>query len=70
MKLGTVYISSRGLKKADRYEIQSISIDWSYENDFCQIKDINISELSQTEILNFQNIDEKSILSHFSHISD
>lgn len=67
---GTVYISSRGLKKADRYEIKPLSIDWSYKNDFCQIKDINISELSQTEILNLQNIDEKTFLPHFSHNFD
>lgn len=34
-----IYICSRGLKKADRYEIPSVSLDWQYENDFVKIKD-------------------------------
>lgn len=39
---GTIYISSRGLKKADKYELESLKgspIHWQYENDFVQIKD-------------------------------
>lgn len=58
---GTVYISSRGLKKADKYEIDPINIDWSFENDFCKIKDINFSELTKEEILQIYNISEKRL---------
>lgn len=58
---GTVYISSRGLKKADSYEIKPIACYWDYENDYCQIKDFNISEMSQTDILQFYNINEKEL---------
>lgn len=58
---GTVYISSRGLKKADKYEIKPISCDWSFENDFCKIKDINFSQLTKEEILQIYNISEKRL---------
>lgn len=51
MKNGTVYISSRGLKKADKYEINPINLDWSYENDFCSIKDLQVSKLDKNLIL-------------------
>lgn len=51
MKSGTVYISSRGLKKADKYEINPINLDWSFENDFCSIKDLKLSELDKDLIL-------------------
>lgn len=58
---GTIYISSRGLKKADRYEISPIITYWGFENDFCKIRDMNISELSKEDILQFYNIEEKSL---------
>lgn len=59
MRLGTVYISSRGLKKATKYEINPIDIDWGYENDFCSIKDYNISEMSDKQLLFFMSINDK-----------
>ena len=38
-----IYISSRGLKKATRYQVKNANFDeWSFENDFCKIKDINL----------------------------
>ena len=34
---------SRGLKKATKYQIKNANFDeWSFENDFCKIKDINL----------------------------
>lgn len=37
---GTIYISSRGLRKADKYEIPPVNfLKWQYENDYVQIKD-------------------------------
>lgn len=43
---GYIYISSRGLKKADTYDYKHIDFDdWSYENDYCSIRDFKISEM-------------------------
>jgi len=43
---GTVYISSRGLKKADVYDYSTINYsDWSYSNDFCSIKDFEFDKM-------------------------
>lgn len=58
---GTTYISSRGLKKADRYEISPVSLYWGFENDFCKIRDLNISQMSQEDLLQFYNIEEKRL---------
>lgn len=55
---GTVYISSRGLKKASRYQIGAIDIDWQYENDFCKIKDFQISHTDPDVLLSLMNIEE------------
>lgn len=52
---GTVYISSRGLKKADVSEINPSNVKWNYENDFCSIKDFDLSELTLSEKLDFFN---------------
>lgn len=55
-----IYICSRGLKKATKYEIKPIdNIEWGYENDFCCIRDINVNQLSSDEILQFMKITEK-----------
>ena len=55
-----IYICSRGLKKADKYEINSISIDkWGFENEFCKIKDFNVNEMNSDELLQFMSIREK-----------
>lgn len=48
---GTVYISSRGLKKADKYEVLPLDIGWGFENDFVKIKDFNINNLTTDEKL-------------------
>ena len=45
-----IYISSRGLKKADKYEIPCIDIDWSFENDFCKIKEFSSTDLSKNDV--------------------
>ena len=58
---GSTYISSRGLKKADKYEISPVTMFWGYENDFCKIRDISISQLSKEDILQFYNINEKEL---------
>lgn len=56
---GTVYISSRGLKKADVYEITPVDLKWNFTNDFCCISDFNSSEMSEEDLLKFCLISEK-----------
>lgn len=47
-----IYICSRGLKKADTYEIEPIKLEWQYQNDFVQIKDsYNFTKEEQKKIL-------------------
>lgn len=46
-----VYISSRGLKKASREEFEFLDFEPTFTNDFCEIKDIQLSELTQEERL-------------------
>lgn len=53
---GTVYISSRGLKKALKSEIREIDLDWQYKNEYCSIKDFNISETSKEDLLKLMYI--------------
>ena len=53
-----IYISSRGLKKATRYEIQPIDFDFTYENDFVKIRDFTAEELTTDEKLKFLQIKE------------
>lgn len=53
-----IYICSRGLKRADKYEIQPIDIDYKFENDFCKIRDFNINELTDEEKIKFLQIKE------------
>ena len=45
-----IYFCSRGLKKADKYEIPCIDLDWSFENDFCKIKEFTSSDLSKNYV--------------------
>lgn len=56
---GTVYISSRGLKKADRYEIKPIQLNWTYNNDFCDIIDIDLTKTDKDLLIRLQYITEK-----------
>lgn len=56
---GTVYISSRGLKKADKYEIKPIQLDWTYNNDFCDIIDIDLTKTDKELLIRLQDITEK-----------
>lgn len=58
---GSTYFCSRGLKKADKYEISPITTYWGYENDFCKIRDLSLSQLSKEDILQFYNINEKEL---------
>lgn len=53
-----IYISSRGLKKATRYEIQPIDFDFTFQNDYVKIKDFTTNELSLVEKLKFLQIKE------------
>ena len=53
-----IYISSRGLKKAERYQISPIDIKWKFENDFCKIADFNLNTMTKDEILKFLHIKE------------
>lgn len=49
---GTVYISSRGLKKANKtYLPLDTKVKYTYENDFVKIKDFNINDLPKEELL-------------------
>lgn len=53
-----IYISSRGLKKATRYEIQPLDFDFTYQNDYVKIKDFTTEELTIEEKLKFLQIKE------------
>lgn len=44
-----IYISSRGLKKADKQEFNYIDFKPTYENEYCQIQDIDIEKLTREE---------------------
>ena len=47
-----IYISSRGLKKAERTELNpNINIDYSYTNDFCSILDFTVNNDSNKDFL-------------------
>ena len=54
-----IYISSRGLKKATKYEIDNINIDWAFENDYCKIRDFNLNDLKSDELIKLMNIKER-----------
>lgn len=56
-----IYISSRGLKKAEKYEIEATNFtNWSFENDYCKIKDFDFSTNDYDEdYLIFSKIIEK-----------
>lgn len=58
---GTIYISSRGLKKASRSRIGAIDLDWGYKDDFCKMKDINLSQTDNQTILKLINSFNSSI---------
>lgn len=56
---GTVYISSRHLKKADVYEYKDINFDdYSFYNGYVSIKDFYIKDIPRSLLL--QLIDEKN----------
>ena len=65
---GYIYISSRGLKKADTYEYNNINFaDWSFENDFCCIKDfktLRFSDIKQAHDANEYTYDLPSKSEH------
>lgn len=47
-----VYISSRGLKKSERTELNpNINIDYSYTNDYCSILDFTVNNDSNKDFL-------------------
>lgn len=54
-----IYFCSRGLKKASKYEIEPVDIDWSYQNDFCKILDINLHNCKPDILIKLLNISEK-----------
>ena len=51
-----IYICSRGLKKATRYEIQPLDFDFTFQNDYVKIRDFNADELTTDEKLKFLQI--------------
>ncbi len=51
-----IYFCSRGLKRATKYDIDIIDLNWNFENDFCKIKDFTSDELTHEEIFKFFNI--------------
>lgn len=53
-----IYISSRGLKKAIRYEIKPLDFDFSFQNDYVKIRDFNANDLTTDEKLKFLQIKE------------
>lgn len=58
---GTVYISSRGLKKATVTELSNdLDINFDYINDYCSIKDFNVNNLSRDELLNIMSSMKKN----------
>lgn len=59
---GTVYISSRGLKKATVTELSNdLDINFDYANDYCSIKDFNVNNLSRDELLNIMSAMNKNV---------
>lgn len=56
-----IYISSRGLKKATRYEIQPLDFDFTYQNDYVKIRDFTAEELTTDEKLKFLKIKEGNL---------
>lgn len=56
---GYIYISSRGLKKADVYDYDVINFeDWSFENDYCKIKDFKISEMPKELLYQLMGVEK------------
>lgn len=51
-----IYICSRGLKRATKFEITSnIEIQWKYENEFCKIFDFRLDELDKNFLIDLMN---------------
>lgn len=46
-----IYISSRGLKKAERFEINDVPLFYDYENDYCKVKEFYFDDLNMKEKL-------------------
>ena len=53
-----IYICSRGLKKSTREEFSYIEFSPSFSNDYCDLKDFNINNLTSNELLYFINLKE------------
>lgn len=53
-----VYISSRGLKKADKTEILPLNFKPTYSNDYISLLDFDITKLTQDDLLNFMKIEQ------------
>lgn len=54
-----IYISSRGLKKSIKTEINPIKFNPSFTNDYVDIYDFSISKLTKEELLLFMTINER-----------
>lgn len=54
-----IYISSRGLKKAERTEITPFSFKPSFSNDYVDILDFNPNEIDKISLLNLLSIKNK-----------
>lgn len=59
---GTVYISSRGLKKADVYDYKVLDFDdYDYENDYCKIKDFTIEEMPRDLLYQLMEVENEKV---------
>lgn len=53
-----IYFCSRGLKRADKVEIEYIDFKSSFENDYCQILDFDITKISREDLMKYCQIKE------------
>lgn len=44
-----IYFCSKGLKKAEKYEIPPLELNWKFENDFCKIIEFSPDDLSKSD---------------------
>lgn len=58
-----IYICSRGLKRPLKYNIENLNFEnWDFENDFCKIKNVDISSLEFNDYKILTNMVDKHFL--------
>lgn len=53
-----IYFCSRGLKRADKVEIENIDFNASFSNDYCDILDFDITKISREDLMKYCQIKE------------